>query len=337
MAIITSTSRRRLMLGLGAAPLLGAWHHAHAAPQKITVAESQGFSWAIPYVLSTRNFWKKYDVEATTLGFTSGRLALDAVLAGKAQFGTTTDSPMALLGANGLRSMIVAEFSRISQGMAVTARTDRGIDKSADLKGKRVATPLGTSGHYYLSRYLSLYGLTLKDVQVVNLRAPDAVTALVRGDIDAFAWGLEAGEHAMVQAPDKVRLLSNENIEKVFVSHYVLVATEEVVKTQPELVRSSVRALLDAEKFYRSDNTTAVADVAQRLKATNEVTKKSLETVNVGVRLDESLLDDLVLNGKWAVEAGLARQPEQDLRALYRSLIYPDAMRAVAPDRVALK
>jgi hypothetical protein len=123
----------------------------------------------------------------------------------------------------------------------------------------------------------------------------------------------------------------------VFVSHYVRVATEEVVKTQPELVRSSVRALLDAEKFYRSDNTTAVADVALRLKATNEVTKKSLETVNVGVRLDESLLDDLVLNGKWAVEAGLARQPEQDLRALYRSLIYPDAMRAVAPDRVALK
>ncbi len=334
---LSSPSRRTVMLGLGAAPLLGAWHGAHAAPQKITVAESQGYNWALPYLVTSRELWKKYDIDATTLRFASGRLALDAVLAGKAQFGTTTDSPMALLGANGLRSLIVAEFSSVSSGMVVAARSDRGIDKSNDLKGKRVATTLGTSGHYYLSRYLSLYGLTLKDVSVVNLRGPDAVTALVRGDIDAFAWGLEAAEHAIAQAPDKVRLMSNANIEKVFNSHYILAATEDVVKNQPQLVQAAVRALIDAEKFYRTDYTTAVVDVAARVKAPDDVVRKSLETVGVGVKLDETLLDDLVLNGKWAIEAGLAKPPAQDLRALYRSLIYPDAMRAVAPERVTLK
>lgn len=334
---MSSALRRKLLLGLGAVPLAGLWKGAQAATQKIVVAESQGYNWALPYLLSSRNFWKKYDIEATTLGFTSGRLALDAVLAGKAQFGTTTDSPMALLGANGMRSLIVAEFSRVSQGMVVAARTDRGIDKSADLKGRRIATTFGTSGHYYLSRYLSLYGLTLKDVQVVNLRAPDAVTALVRGDIDAFAWGLEAGEHAIAQAPEKVKLLSNDNIEKVFASHYVLAATEDVVKNHPDLVQSAVRALLDAEKFYRSNYAAAVTDVAARLKAPEDVVSKSLTTMKIGVGLDTTLLDDLVLNGKWAIEAGLAKPPEQDLRALYRSLISPDAMLAVAPERVTLK
>ncbi len=328
-------SRRSLVLGLGAASAL---HVVPAtAAQKIVVAESQGYNWALPYLVSSRNLWKKYDIEAQTLGFTSGRLALDAVLAGKAQFGTTTDSPMALLGANGLRSMIVAEFSRISQGMVVAARTDRGIAEPGALKGKRVATTLGTSGHYYLSRYLTLHRLTLKDVQVINLRAPDAVTALVRGDIDAFAWGLEAAENALGQAPDKIRILSNENIEKVFASHYILAATEEVVKNRPEVVQAAVRALIDAETFYKTQYQAAVSDVAARLKASNEVVHKSLETIGVGVRLDESLLDDLVLNGQWAIEAGLAKKPEQDLRALYRGLIHPDAMRAVAPERVALK
>lgn len=332
----SSALRRKLLLGMGAVPFAGAMPWAHAAPQKIVVAESQGYNWALPYLLSSRNFWKKYDVDASTLGFTSGRLALDAVLAGKAQFGTTTDSPMALLGANGLRSIIVAEFSRVSQGMVVAARSDRGIDRSNDLKGKRVATTLGTSGHYYLSRYLSLYGLTLKDVQVINLRAPDAVTALVRGDIDAFAWGLEAGENAIAQAPEKVKLLSNDNIEKVFASHYILAATEDVVKNQPQLVQAAVRALIDAENFYKTNYAGAVTDVAVRLKAPEDVVRKSLTSVQIGVGLDGSLLDDLVLNGKWAVEAGLARQPDQDLRTLYRGLISTDAMRAVAPERVTL-
>lgn len=327
-------SRRSVVLGLGAASTLGAL--PALAAQKIVVAESQGYNWALPYLVSSRNLWKKYDIEAQTLGFTSGRLALDAVLAGKAQFGTTTDSPMALLGANGLRSMIVAEFSRISQGMVVAARTDRGISEPGALKGKRVATTLGTSGHYYLSRYLTLHKLTLKDVQVINLRAPDAVTALVRGDIDAFAWGLEAAENALGQAPDKVRILSNENIEKVFASHYILAATEDVVKNRPEVVQAAVRALIDAETFYKTQYQAAVSDVAARLKAPNDVVHRSLETVGVGVVLDNTLLDDLVLNGQWAIEAGLAKKSDQDLRALYRSLIWPDAMRAVAPERVKL-
>ncbi|MGC3983787.1 MAG: NrtA/SsuA/CpmA family ABC transporter substrate-binding protein [Pseudorhodoferax sp.] len=327
-------SRRSVVLGLGGAAAMGTLP-AQAA-QKIVVAESQGYNWALPYLVSSRNFWKKYDIEAQTLGFTSGRLALDAVLAGKAQFGTTTDSPMALLGANGLRSMVVAEFSRISSGMVVAARSDRGISEPAALKGRRIATTLGTSGHYYLSRYLTLHKLTLKDVQVINLRAPDAVTALVRGDIDAFAWGLEAAENALGQAPDKVRILSNENIEKVFASHYILAATEEVVRQRPELVQAAVRALIDAETFYKTQHQSAVADVAARLKAPNEVVLKSLETVGVGVGLDDTLLDDLVLNGQWAIEAGLVKKDDQDLRALYRSLIWPDAMRTVAPERVKL-
>ena len=97
-----------------------------------------------------------------------------------------------------------------------------------------------------------------------------------------------------------------------------------------------MRSLLDAEAFYRAQTAEAIALVAERTKATVETTKAGLETVSVGVRLDERLLDDLVLNAQWAVEAGLATPPKEDLRALYRKLIYADALKAAAPDRVRL-
>lgn len=330
-------NRRQFNLGLGLGAL-GATSLplTAAAAQKIVIAESQGFSWAIPYLVSSKNLWKNHGIEASTLQFTSGRLAFDAAVGGKAQFATSTDSVVGLAGANGVKARIVAEFTRLSSGMVVVARTDRGIDTPAQLKGKRVATTLGSSGHFFLSRYLSLHGLTLKDVTVVNLRGPDAVTAITQGGIDAFAWGWDAGQQAIAQAEGKVRQLPAVGLEKVFVSHYVLTAAEDLVQRDPKLVESAVRALLDAEKFYRQQTAEAVALVAERTKATVETTKEGLSNVQIGVRLDDRLIDDLVLNGEWAIEAGLAQRPKEDLRQLYKGLVYADALRAAAPDRVTL-
>lgn len=335
MPLHAQITRRRFGAGLAALATVPAWAQAPAT-QKIVVAESQGFSWAIPYLVSSRNLWRHHGIEASTLQFTSGRLAFDAALAGKAQFATSTDSVVGLAGANGVRGVIVAEFTRLSSGMVVVARTDRGIDTPAQLKGKRIGTTLGSSGHYFLSRYLSLHGLGLKDVTVVNLRGPDAVTAITQGGIDAFAWGWDAGQKAIADGGGKVRQLPDDGLEKVFLSHYVLTAAEEVVQRQPRLVEGAVRALLEAEAYYRQHTAQAVALVAERTKATVETTQAGLDKVQIGVRLDNRLIDDLVLNGEWAIEAGLAQRPREDLRQLYRKLVYADALHAAAPDKVTI-
>jgi ABC-type nitrate/sulfonate/bicarbonate transport system substrate-binding protein len=162
------------------------------------------------------------------------------------------------------------------------------------------------------------------------------VTAITQGGIDAFAWGWDAGQQALAQADGKVRQLPAVGLEKVFVSHYVLTAAEDLVQRDPKLVEAAVRALLDAEKFYRQQTAEAVALVAERTKATVETTKEGLSNVQIGVRLDDRLIDDLVLNGEWAIESGLAQRPKEDLRQLYQGLVYTDALRAAAPDRVTL-
>ena len=66
------------------------------------------------------------------------------------------------------------------------ART-RTITKIADLKGKRVAVTRGTDPHIFLVRALLDAGLTEKDITPVLLQHPDGKTALIRGDVDAWA------------------------------------------------------------------------------------------------------------------------------------------------------
>ena len=66
------------------------------------------------------------------------------------------------------------------------ARTP-AISKVADLKGKRVAVTRGTDPHIFLVRALLDTGLTEKDITMVLLQHPDGKTALIRGDVDAWA------------------------------------------------------------------------------------------------------------------------------------------------------
>lgn len=54
------------------------------------------------------------------------------------------------------------------------------------------------------------------------------------------------------------------------------------------------------------------------------------------MKLDDSLVDVMVAEAEWAFDQGIAQPYPGDLRELFRSIIYPDAMMKVRPDRVSL-
>lgn len=56
----------------------------------------------------------------------------------------------------------------IGAAEALIARDGSGITKVEDLKGKKVAVPLGSTAHYSLMGALKNAGLTSADVEVIN-------------------------------------------------------------------------------------------------------------------------------------------------------------------------
>jgi len=75
----------------------------------------------------------------------------------------------------------------------IVARRSAGIEQLADLRGKRVATQLESSGEFFLDAMLRTVGLTVEDVVRVHFMAhtekpiSQVPEALKRGDIDAVA------------------------------------------------------------------------------------------------------------------------------------------------------
>jgi sulfonate transport system substrate-binding protein len=112
--------------------------------------------------------------------------ALEFLNASSIDFGSTAGSAAltAKINGNPIRSIYV--YSK-PEWTALVTRPDAGIDDVGDLAGKSVAVTRGTDPHAFLIRALAAAGLSEDDVRVVLLQHADGRTALVRGDVDAWA------------------------------------------------------------------------------------------------------------------------------------------------------
>ena len=182
-------NRRLILATLGAAALT-----ALAVPAQAQKLSELRIDWATynPVSIIIKNqglLEKEFEKDGTkvrwvqTLG---SNKALEFLNAGSIDLGSTAGAA-ALIGkihGNPIKSIYV--YSR-PEWTALVTRKNTGIKSLADLKGKSVAVTRGTDPHIFLMRALAEAKLTDKDVKFVLLQHPDGRTALIRGDVDAWA------------------------------------------------------------------------------------------------------------------------------------------------------
>jgi sulfonate transport system substrate-binding protein len=112
--------------------------------------------------------------------------ALEFLNAGSIDFGSSAGAAalVSKINSNPIKSIYV--YSK-PEWTALVTRKDTDINKITDLKGKRVAVTRGTDPHIFLVRALLSAGMTEHDISEVLLQHPDGKTALIRGDVDAWA------------------------------------------------------------------------------------------------------------------------------------------------------
>jgi sulfonate transport system substrate-binding protein len=169
--------------------------------------------------------------------------ALEFLNAGSIDFGSTAGSAALLskINSNPIKSIYV--YSQ-PEWTALVTRKDTSINKIEDLKGKRVAVTRGTDPHIFLVRALLSVGLNEKDISEVLLQHPDGKTALIRGDVDAWA-GLDP-MMAQAQVEDGARLFYRNKDANTY---GILNAREEFLKSYPELTRRVLAVYENARKF----------------------------------------------------------------------------------------
>jgi sulfonate transport system substrate-binding protein len=169
--------------------------------------------------------------------------ALEFLNAGSIDFGSTAGSAALVSKINGNPIKSIYVYSR-PEWTALVTRKDTSINKIEDLKGKRVAVTRGTDPHIFLVRALLSVGLGEKDISEVLLQHPDGKTALIRGDVDAWA-GLDP-MMAQAQVEDGARLFYRNKDANTY---GILNGREEFLTAYPELTRRVLAVYETARKY----------------------------------------------------------------------------------------
>src|ERR1700758_2898282 len=223
--------------------------------------------------------------------------ALEFLNAGSIDFGSTAGSAALVARINGNPIKSIYVFSRPEWTALVTTKDSR-IATVAELKGKRVAVTRGTDPHIFLVRALLDAGLSEKDITPVLLQHADGKTALIRGDVDAWA-GLDP-MMAQAEIEDGARLFFRKadantwgilNVGEQFLKDHPQIA-QRVLATYEEARKYSLSNYDELKKTFMAVTKLPDAVVDKQLKERTELTYS-----RIGAPQRESIL-----------EAGLALQ-----------------------------
>jgi sulfonate transport system substrate-binding protein len=197
--------------------------------------------------------------------------ALEFLNAGSIDFGSTAGSAALLSKINGNPIKSIYVYSR-PEWTALVTRKDTTIQKVTDLRGKRVAVTRGTDPHIFLVRALLSVGMSEKDIVPVLLQHPDGKTALIRGDVDAWA-GLDP-MMAQAQVEDGARLFYRNKDANTY---GILNSREEFLNQYPDLTRRVLAIYENARKY-------CLAHYDDEKRVFMAVTKLPAEVVDIQLR-----------------------------------------------------
>jgi sulfonate transport system substrate-binding protein len=142
---------------------------------------------------------ERLTANVTYANFSSGPLRLEAIRSGNAQLGRVGDVPPILAQYSDAGVPIVGAVQHDGEGAVIATSPDSGIKSLKDLAGKRIALNEGTSQQAILLRNLKSVGLSIDDVEPINLGLAE------------FADGLRAEQinAAVLKQPDRVRYLDS--------------------------------------------------------------------------------------------------------------------------------
>jgi len=183
--------------------------------------------------------------------FNSGGDVINAMASGSIDFSLNGSSPSAAGYSRGVDLQVVYIYDNINDAEALVVRDGSGIVAPQDLKGKKIAVPFGSTTHFHMMFALEQFGISPRDLEVLDMSPPDLAAAWERGDIDgAFVWDPALGK---IKKNGHVLLSSGDLSNWGKATFDALVARSEFTKANPDVMCKFIKIVAAADEDYRSN------------------------------------------------------------------------------------
>ncbi|HDJ1465933.1 TPA: NrtA/SsuA/CpmA family ABC transporter substrate-binding protein [Clostridioides difficile] len=257
----------------------------------------------VPSIIQKQDdlFGKKFKKDNIKVNFheiTTGPEQTQALAAGEIDFLHALGGTSALIAAsNGVELKILNTYSRSPKGFMILTNNN-SIKSAADLVGKKVAGPKGTILHQVLISALDKEGLSMDDVEFVNMGIPEASAALSDGSVDA---ALIAGPAALKAMKSGSKLVANG--EGLVDGIIVTAVSTDFAEKHPEIVERFMKVEKETLEYVNNNFDEAMEKVAKEVDLSLEETKElyawydfSLDITDKDISSLEDTQDFLIKN-----------------------------------------
>ena len=284
---------------------LGVWYFTNPSPpysgktESITVAYSPFESTALLWVAEDQHFFEKNGLDISLRKYDSGAGSLDGVVNGEADLAVgVTEFPLVSKALQGVK---VRAIGTIDKGdfIYLVARKDRGIVNVSDLRGKRVGTTKGTVAEFHLGKFLTLNGMTLRDITLVDVRTPAGwVNEVADGNIDAISTSQPYANAARDRLGDNAVMWSAQSSQPLFA---LVVSTDAWIAGHPGTAGKFLKSLAEAEEYIHTHPAEARASVQRHLNLSETYMPAVWQQNQFGLSLDQSLISTMENEARWMI------------------------------------
>jgi NitT/TauT family transport system substrate-binding protein len=247
---------------------------ARAGSANINLAFSTWNGYIGLVIAAKEGYFKKHGLNVTYTVIEDPVQRFAAFKAGRLNAIATTVDTFSREAAAGIPLVMVLGLDASVGGDGIVA--EKSITSVKDLKGQKVAVSNGSTSQWLLAYVLQKNGMSLNDVQQVDMTAGDAGAAFAAGRVPvAVTW-----------QPWLDRAKSNPNGHVlVDTTRYPTIITDQVafapsyIKAHPAQVRAFIAAYGDALRLIKENPSKAFADVTKYLGQTPAQIKATMKDV----------------------------------------------------------
>lgn len=296
--------------------------------EKLRLADSQTVYSAHIIVANELKLFQKHGLEVEPKHFASGKLTLDAVMAGAADVSTSSETPISAAVMANRPITIVARMIKARPDILV--HDDSGIKTLADLKGKKIGILSGTSSEVVVHTAMQRAGLKPADASFVNLLPQDMPAAMATRSVDAISIWQPHIYNAQKLLGGKAKLLDTRG---VYTESFNLVAMRDYAAANSRAIGKLLAALLEAESYLHKNKAEAQEIVARVAGPNRPAVESAWGNFEYQIGLDRELIDILEAISRWRlatgnVPPGATKVPD------YRQVLSPQILRSVDASRV---
>jgi ABC-type nitrate/sulfonate/bicarbonate transport system substrate-binding protein len=295
------------------------------AADKLVVGTGVDPSLAQFYLGVEAGIFKKHGLDVEVKLFGTASASTPSLIPGDIQASLTSVTAGVLAHARAPKVVLVGMTNVAADLYGVLAES--GITTVPALRGQKVGVAIGTGSEQFAIQLLERSGMTLKDVQVVNVEPPEMVAALQRGNvvaIFAFEPWITRGKMAL---GERVRGLPGTDFYTVQ-NH--LVMTRDWIERNRETALRLLRAVKEAGEFARERPEEATRMVSKFLKLDLELVKALMPKNSFRLVLDDTAMEYM----KKQTDALIATKRLQGPFD-YKGYVYPDLLREIDPKAVS--